>query len=186
MSQALQIGKWYTQYSAGYWQLLAVYPKYADEDYSGEKVHWKKGDRLGDWAVLKKAFTGKMKKSIRVEFVDSSYLKAVPDQVEAEINAFFAANPDYLEKFRSYGDQPDPAVTPGWANFTPAEAEKMQAILSSLPAEFTVEEFRSYIGELRHCFGDDTGTHIVYLFSYPWHLTEQYDLIFSGAHMEPV
>ena len=30
----IKIGDWVTQYSAGYWQVLDIVPKYADEDYS--------------------------------------------------------------------------------------------------------------------------------------------------------
>lgn len=30
----LKIGDWVTQYSAGYWKVLNILPKYADSDYS--------------------------------------------------------------------------------------------------------------------------------------------------------
>lgn len=44
----IQKGDWVTQYSAGYWLVLEVIPKYADEDYDYNGTSWKKGDRLGD------------------------------------------------------------------------------------------------------------------------------------------
>ena len=40
----LIIGNWYTQYSAGFWQLIDIKPKYADSDYSFQAKSWKKGD----------------------------------------------------------------------------------------------------------------------------------------------
>lgn len=179
----LQIGNWYTQYSAGYWQLLALYPKYADADYLGEKVQWKKGDCLGNWAVVKKAFTGKMKKSILVECVDSSHLKPVSPETEAEISMFFAEHPDYFAKFQASGDMPQPYVSVQWANFTDAEAEKMKSILASLPSTFTGDEFLAHISDLRRCFTNPPGTHLIRLFSYPWQLTEQFDPIFVGVEI---
>ena len=46
---SIQIGDWVTQYSAGYWMVTNIFPKYADEDYNYDGKSWKKGDRLGDW-----------------------------------------------------------------------------------------------------------------------------------------
>ena len=31
---ALKVGDWVTQYSTGYWMVVEIFPKYADEDYS--------------------------------------------------------------------------------------------------------------------------------------------------------
>ncbi|MBR4132024.1 MAG: hypothetical protein IKT99_03520 [Oscillospiraceae bacterium] len=58
----LQVGEWYTCYSAGFWQLIQTFPKYATFDYVGENAKWKKGDLIGQWCIVKKAFTPKMKK----------------------------------------------------------------------------------------------------------------------------
>ena len=38
----LKVGDWVTQYSAGYWQIVGIFPKYADEDYSYGDNSWKK------------------------------------------------------------------------------------------------------------------------------------------------
>ena len=57
---SIRIGDWVTQYSAGYWMVTNIFPKYADEDYSYGNNSWKKGDRLGDWVVVKKGFTAKI------------------------------------------------------------------------------------------------------------------------------
>ena len=40
--KGLQVGKWYTGYRAGFWQLIQIFPKYATSDYEGEKTKWKR------------------------------------------------------------------------------------------------------------------------------------------------
>ncbi len=91
----LVIGNWYTQYSAGYWQLIDIKPFYAFDDYTGEKVSWKKGDRIGDFAIVKKAFTPKMKKSVRVEYVNAEWLTDAPASAVAEIERLFNEDSEY-------------------------------------------------------------------------------------------
>ena len=39
---SIKIGDWVTQYSAGYWMVVNIFPKYADEDYSYNGKSWKK------------------------------------------------------------------------------------------------------------------------------------------------
>ena len=36
----IKIGDWVTQYSAGYWRVVDIFPKYADEDYSYDGQSW--------------------------------------------------------------------------------------------------------------------------------------------------
>ena len=59
--QMFQIGDWVTQYSVGYWQVVDIKAKYAEEDSGYGKQFWKKGEQIGKWVFLKKAFTPKMK-----------------------------------------------------------------------------------------------------------------------------
>ena len=89
----LKVGDWVTQYSAGYWQVVGIFPKYADEDYSYGDNSWKKGDRLGDWVVVKKGFTAKMKPSNACEFLDSKNCQLVSQDVVRAIEDAFAENP---------------------------------------------------------------------------------------------
>ena len=65
--QMFQIGDWVTQYSVGYWQVVDIKAKYAEEDSGYGKQFWKKGEQIGKWVFLKKAFTPKMKIQIRSE-----------------------------------------------------------------------------------------------------------------------
>ena len=53
----LKIGDWVTQYSKGYWQIIDIKPKYAEEDYQYENGFFqKKGDLIGSWVLMKKGF----------------------------------------------------------------------------------------------------------------------------------
>ena len=74
----IQIGDWVTQYSAGYWQVVDIRDKYAEEDsVTGEHL-WKKGEKIGKWIFLKKAFTPKMKLRIWSECVDEYCFDILP------------------------------------------------------------------------------------------------------------
>ena len=53
----LKIGMWVTQYSAGFWQIIDLKPKYAEKGMPG----YEKGKQIGQWALMKKGFTPKMK-----------------------------------------------------------------------------------------------------------------------------
>lgn len=38
----IKIGDWVTQYCAGYWQVVDIKPKYADEDVNNQDFQYKK------------------------------------------------------------------------------------------------------------------------------------------------
>ena len=62
------VGDWVTQYSAGYWKVVAIYDKYADEDDWRNPPTYRKGDHISYWVVLKKGFTpqDEMEQRLRV------------------------------------------------------------------------------------------------------------------------
>ena len=43
----IKTGDWVTQYSKGFWLVVDIKPKYADENYSSNGVEHKKGDLIG-------------------------------------------------------------------------------------------------------------------------------------------
>ena len=114
----LKIGEFYTSYSAGYWQLVDLKPKIvcqskvAYED--GTPPPHKAGEVYGQWAILKKAFTPKMKPRIDFVFEDSSWLRPVSDEVQAEIDRYFAENPAYQKKFDTAPVKLRPMITNCW------------------------------------------------------------------------
>ena len=78
----ISIGDFVTAYGTGYWQLIEIKPKIAFDDYDSQSVQWKKGDNLGYWVSLKKAFTDKMKPRI--------YLSAFPWDMNSSFDLLYS------------------------------------------------------------------------------------------------
>ena len=182
---SIQIGDWVTQYSAGYWMVTNIFPKYADEDYNYNGKSWKKGDRLGDWIILKKGFTPKMKPSNACEFVDSQWCKPVTNDIVQSIEASFAANPKAKAKFENAQNMPNPAVASAWMTLTNEQAESFTEYIKNLPDRFTVEQFWTWSASYRQYLVDPSkATHILYLFSYLWEIDEQFEPLHFGPELK--
>ena len=177
----LKIGDWVTQYSAGYWKVLNIVPKYADENYAS----WKKGDRIGDWVILKKGFTPKMKPANACEFVDSQWCKAVSAETAAAIEAAFAENPRAKQKFDSAPDMPKPSVASTWMVLTEEQAAAFSALFAGLPERFTQAQFWAIASDFHSAITDPAGAnHILYLFSYLWEIDEHCDPLHFGPELK--
>lgn len=177
----IKIGDWVTQYSAGYWQVLDIVPKYADEDSES----CKKGDRIGQWVILKKGFTPKMKPANACEFVDGQWCKPVSAEVAAAIEAAFAENPKAKQKFDSAPDMPKPAVNSTWMTLSGEESTAFSALLARMPQRFTLEQFWSQTSDYRRCVTDPSGaSHILYLYSYLWEIDEHFDPLHFGPELK--
>lgn len=185
-NDALVIGNWYTQYSVGFWQLIDIKPKYAFDHHNSEAISWKKGDRLGDWAIVKKAFTPKMKKSIRVECVDADRLKPVSEETASQMMQFFSEHPDYQQKFDAAKNLPAPYVSYVWLTLTGAEAAGIQNKLSLLPAKFTEKQFFDITGLPDHCITKPPATHILHFLGYPWELTADFDPLYFSVELSEI
>ena len=172
----MKIGDFVTSYSAGYWQLIDLKPEIALEDSDG----CKKGDVIGQWAILKKAFTPKMKPRIDFVFEDASWLRPVSNEVMAEINQYFAENPTYKEKFDNAAIKLHPMVTNCWISIPSEKEDEFVSFLKSLPAGFTEREFWKLAQSYAPYMGLPPSTHLLNLLSYPWNTTEQADLIYHG------
>lgn len=180
----LKVGDWVTQYSAGFWQVVGIYPKFADDDYTGEKISWKKGDRLGDWVVLKKGLTPKMKFSNLCEFVDAQWCRPVSKEQAQTIEAAFAASPKAKQKFEMASSQAKPMVAALWFELPPEREEEFQALVGGLPMRFTIGTFRDVARDFLQYEkqpGAMNNGYILYLFSYPWEQDEDFDLY----HFDP-
>lgn len=177
----LKVGDWVTQYSAGFWQVVAVYPKYAEDDYVGEKISWKKGDRLGDWAVLKKGLTPKMKFSNMCEFVDSQWCRPVTAEQTEAIEAAFAENPKAKQKFEKATSTPKPMVAALWFDLPEDRVGELELLVHHLPERFTTTAFREAIRDYAQYEKQPPAGYVLYLFSYPWEQDENHDLY----HFDP-
>ena len=182
---AIQVGDWVTQYSAGYWKVLSIFPKYADEDYDYEGNSWKKGDRLGDWVILKKGFTPKMKPSNGCEFVDAQWCKPVPKETAQSIEALFEENPKARQKFEQAPNMPKPSVASTWLALSEQQAESFSQLISNYPEHFTSEQFWAWSADYRQYIVDPSkATHILYLFSYLWEISDDFEPLHFGPEIK--
>ena len=173
---SIKIGDWVTQYSAGYWMVVNIFPKYADEDYNYNGKSWKKGDRLGEWVVLKKAFTAKMKPSNACDFVDAQWCTPVSNDIAQSIEAAFSENPKAKMKFDNAPNMPKPSVANAWMSLTDEQAELFSKHIKNLPDRFTSEQFWSWSASYRQYIVDPSkATHILYLCSYLWEIDENFE-----------
>ena len=180
----LKIGDWVTQYSSGYWQVVGIFPKYADEDYSYGDNSWKKGDRLGDWVVLKKAFTPKMKPSNACEFLDSEYCQLVSQDVVRAIEDAFAENPKAKEKFDNAPSMPNPSIYSAWMSLSDEQAKAFADVMSKLPERFTLDEFWKLSADYRqYVVKPPQYTHILYLYSYLWEVNDNCEPLHFGPEI---
>ncbi len=174
----LQIGNWYTGYSAGFWQLIQVFPKYASFDYEGENVKWKKGDLIGQWCIVKKAFTPKMKKSLRVEYTDSAWLNPVSEETVCQINQLFQDDPKYKKRFDLFDNPPAPMITNQWISCTDSEEAELIQKIPFLPPQFSLDQFCDITQIPKFRFHKPPATHLLNFYGYPWNLTDRFDEIY--------
>lgn len=181
----IKIGDWVTQYSAGYWKVINIIPKYADEDCSYDGRSWKKGDRLGEWVILKKGFTPKMKPSNSCEFVDSQWCIPISNEVVLSIETAFAENLKAKQKFDKAPNMPKPAVASAWMILSDEQADSFSELFNKLPEKFTWEQFWILAKDYRKNIVDPSkATHILYLFSYLWEINETFDTLHFGPELK--
>lgn len=182
---AIRVGDWVTQYSAGYWKVVNIFPKYADEDYNYNGSSWKKGERLGDWVILKKGFTNKMKPSNACEFVDAEWCKLVSYDIARSIEETFAENTKAKEKFEKAPNMPKPSVASTWMALTDEQADLFSKLIESFPERFTVEQFWLWSASYRQYIVDPSkATHILYLFSYLWEIDNNFEPLHFGPEIK--
>ena len=180
----IQKGDWVTQYSAGYWLVLDVIPKYADEDYDYGGKSWKKGDRLGDWAILKKGFTPKMKPGNACEFVDAQWCSPVPAETRQAIEAAFAENPKAKQKFDNAPNLPRPSVSSAWLKLTDAQADALNVRLDALPERFTAQQLWKELAAYEPLIvRPNEATHVLYTFSHLWEVSADFDPLLFGPEL---
>lgn len=181
----IKVGDWVTQYSAGYWKVVNIFPKYADEDYNYNGKSWKKGDRLGDWIILKKGFTPKMKPSNVCEFVDAQWCKPVANDITKSIEAVFAENPKTKEKFENAPSMPNPSVASVWLSLSAEQAISFSQLISNCPERFTSNEFWTLATDYRqHIVDPSKATHILYLYSYLWEISDTFEPLHFGPEIK--
>ena len=183
MSQ-IKIGDFVTGYGSGYWQLIDIKPKIADEDYNSENVHWKKGDVIGKWVILKKCFTAKMKPRIDFSYEDSAWLKPVSDEIRMEIETYFEENPKYKQKFDQAEVKLKPMILNFWMRLPEDQEKDFRRILANLPDTYTEDTFWNLAKDYKKYISKPPAEYLLHLFAYPWDLDENANLICTACELK--
>lgn len=183
-----QIGDWVTQYSVGYWQVVDIKAKYAEEDSGYGKQFWKKGEQIGKWVFLKKAFTPKMKIQIRSECVDGEWCKIVTDEKRTEIKKYFADHPNDWERFCNTPVVIPPAVSSIWMNLSDDQEAKVLQILKELHKCFSRAELDQQFEQrgLLNVVTNPPTSHILSLSCNPWEVGANVDLMYFSPELKRV
>lgn len=179
----IKIGDFVTSCYAGYWQLIDIKPKIATEDYCGETARWKKGDNLGKWVILKKAFTPKMKPRIEFTYVDSTWLRPVSSDVMSGINQYFAEHPDYKTKFDNAQMTLSPMITNCWFNLPEQSEEEFRACLEKLPKSYTMDEFWKILKDYKEYASNPPAKYLLNFLTYPWDIDKKANLLYFDVEL---
>lgn len=182
----MQVGDWVTQYSVGYWQVVDIRTKYAEEDGGYGKRFWKKGEQIGRWVFLKKAFTSKMKLQIRCECVDGEWCKPVSIEKKSEIEKYFKEHPEDWKRFCSTSVVIKPTIEPIWLNLSNEEAIKLEKLLIELPKPFTANMLRKLFDQNGIQVTLPPTSHILYIFCNLWEMDEEYNLLYFATDLKKV
>lgn len=182
----LKIGDWVTQYSKGYWQIIDIKPKYAEEDYQYENGFFqKKGDLIGSWVLMKKGFTPKMKFMRGSDVCDSEWCKAVSADVAKMIDNYFQENPADYEKFSSSPFVDRPAVSTTWLHLTPDEVVLFERIIKELPTRFTRDYAMKCFEKqgLKKCFSLPPANYRFVCWHTLWELDDDFNPIYKNPEL---
>ena len=174
----VKIGDYVTGYGSGYWQLIDIKPKIATEDYVGEGIRWKKGQIIGQWAILKKCFTDKMKPRIDFSYEDIAWVKPVSDDVCKEIEKCFQDNPKHKQKFDAAEIKLQPMITNCWLDLPEEQEQEFRATLQKLPAQYTMDEFWKVAKRYKKYVSKPPTGYLLNLSTYPWNLDKKANAIY--------
>lgn len=174
----ISIGDFVTAYGTGYWQLIDIKPKIAFDNYDSEGLKWKKGDLLGKWVILKKAFTNKMKPRISFTFEDASWLKPVPKTILSDIETYFEEHPDFKKKFDTAEVKLLPMISNVWIDLPEEREADFRKRLETLPERFTIDDLLNTIGEYRNGVFQPPAKYLLNLSAFPWDVDGDANLLF--------
>lgn len=184
---SIRPGQWITQYNSGLWMVVGFAPRYAEEAYTTkEGVHYEKGDHDGDFVLMKKGFTSKMKFRVDSDMCSVTWAKPVSAETEAWIRQYFEEHPKDLAKFEAYEFKERMPVSSLWLHLTDEEEQRMNEFLASLPPKFTnqylVTEMKAR--GLDHTVGKPPASHILWLSSSYIDLDENKEHLYRNPELK--
>ena len=181
------VGDWVTQYSAGYWKVVAIYDKYADEDDWHTPPTYRKGDHISYWVVLKKGFTPKMKWSNACECVDGYWCAPVSPEEKAAIEQSFESEPAKAKRFEAATSEPRPGIQNCWITLPTERIPQLEEELATLPPRFTGKQLQEVLDRVPELTVDVLpATILLNLFLHPYELDESLEFIYCGYSLEPL
>ncbi|MCQ2430861.1 MAG: hypothetical protein MJ192_11090 [Clostridia bacterium] len=184
---SLKPGQWITQYNSGLWMVVGIAPRYAEEAYTTkEGVHYNKGDHDGDFVLMKKGFTSKMKFRVDSDICSAGWAKPVSAETEAWIRQYFEEHPKDLAKFEAYEFKEKPLYSSFWLHLTEEEEQQMTEFLASLPPKFSSVYFNTAITarSLDHTIQKPPATHILWLQSSCIELDENNEKLYHSPELK--
>lgn len=176
----ISIGDFVTAYGTGYWQLIDIKPKIAFDDYNGESIQWQKGDSLGYWVILKKAFTDKMKPRICFSYEDLRWLKPVSKEKLLEIEKYFLEHPEYKDKFDNAELKLLPSITNVWLDLPEGKETAFRECLSKLPSRYTMDDLWDVAKEYEIYISKPPTKYLLNLLAFPWDMNSSFDLLYTN------
>lgn len=176
----INIGDFVTGYGSGYWQLIDIKPKIATEDYVGENVSWKKGQILGQWAILKKCFTAKMKPRIDFTYEDFAWVHLVSNEVLVEIEKYFNEHPKYRQKFDDAQIKLQPMITNCYLDLPEEKEDRFRTALQNLPERYSMKAFWKIAEDYKKYISKPPTKYLLNLSAYPWDIDQNGDLIYTN------
>ena len=179
------VGDWVTQYSAGYWKVVAIYDKYADEDDWRNPPTYRKGDHISYWVVLKKGFTPKMKWSNACECVDGYWCAPVSPEEKAAIEQSFESEPAKAKKFEAATSEPRPGIQNCWITLPKERIPQLEEELATLPPRFTRKQLQEVLDRVPELAVDvPPSTVLLNLLLHPYELDESLEFIYCGYSLD--
>jgi len=125
-----------------------------------------------------------MKPGNACEFVDARWCTPVPEEVRLAIETAFLENPRARQKFDSAPDKPRPAVSSICLKLTDGQAETYAARLATLPDRFTEAQLNAHLEGIESVLAaPGVATHVLYLFSYLWEISNAYEPLHFGPEL---
>lgn len=183
----LKTGDWVTQYSKGFWQIVDIKPKYAEEDFLFENGDFqKKGEKIGFWILLKKGFTPKMKFMLNFDVCDSKWCKAVSSDIIEEITMYFEEHPKDFERFSSAPFVDHPAVSTSWLHLTPEQVISFKKVIQDFPPRFTQNYAMKCFEKhgLKECFSLPPANYRFICWHTLWELDEDCNPLYKNPELE--
>ena len=128
-----------------------------------------------------------MKPSNACEFVDIQWCVPVSADVSEAIEAAFRENEKVRQKFDKAANMPKPSVASVWMALSDDQAVSLSEVIAKMPERFTVEQFWGWAADYRKCVtGASEATHILYLFSFLWEISEDFEPLHFTPELKKV